>query len=146
MTCVGEGGGPYRKLAPPFSLSKKRRLPTMPRPVNARAKHKLPAELLALPTDPNGPPPVELTGERLKLWNDVRTRWALEPASENILRNACESLERAAVYGEIVRQEGGVYRDRFGGIKPHPAAMLERDFRGLAARQLAQLAARMEGN
>ena len=99
-----------------------------------------------LVADPNGPPPVELTGGRLKLWNDVRTRWALEPASENILRNACESLERAAVYGEIVRQEGGVYRDRFGGIKPHPAAMLERDFRGLAARQLAQLAARMEGN
>jgi hypothetical protein len=113
---------------------------------NARAKHLQPAVPMPLAVDPaTGPDPIALTGERLRLWNDVRARWQLEPASENILRNACESLERAAQYADQVQRDGGVFKDRFGGIKAHPAAMLERDFRGLAARQLQQLAARMEG-
>ena len=91
------------------------------------------------------PVSIVLTGERKRLWDDVRSRVDLESASESILRNACESLERAAQLSEQVDREGATFRDRFGGIKPNPAAMLERDFRGLAARQLASLASRMEG-
>jgi len=92
------------------------------------------------------PVSIVLTGERKRLWDDVRSRFDLESVSESILRNACESLERAAQLSEQVDREGGAtFRDRFGGIKPNPAAMLERDFRGLAARQLASLASRMEG-
>lgn len=91
------------------------------------------------------PVSIVLTGERKRLWDDVRSRFDLESASESILRNACESLERAAQLSEQVDREGATFRDRFGGIKPNPAAMLERDFRGLAARQLASLASRMEG-
>ena len=118
----------------------------MPRKPNARAKHCLPAEPVALVVDPaTAPEPVALTGERLRLWNDVRSRWSLEPASENILRNACESLERAAQLAEQVTRDGATFKDRFGAVRVNPAAQLERDFRGLAARQLAQLAARMEG-
>jgi hypothetical protein len=117
----------------------------MPRPVNARAKHRRPAEPVPLPVDPDGPPPVVLTGERLKMWRDVRARWHLEPASESLLRNACESLERAAQLAEVVTRDGATFTDRFGGVRVNPAAQLERDFRGLAARQLQQLAARMEG-
>lgn len=144
---VGARDRPYGGLAR-HEISHPKKPPAnrpMPRPANARVKHNLPAEPVSLPATPDGPPPIELTGERRKLWDDVRSRWHLEPASENLLRNAAESLERAAQYAELVRQEGGVFRDRFGGVKPHPAAMLERDFRGLAARQLQQLAARMEG-
>lgn len=91
------------------------------------------------------PASIVLTGERKRLWDDVRARFDLETTSESILRNACESLERAAQLSEQVDREGATFRDRFGGIKPNPAAMLERDFRGLAARQLASLASRMEG-
>ena len=91
------------------------------------------------------PVSIVLTGERKRLWDDVLSRFDLEMASESILRNACESLERAAQLSEQVDREGATFRDRFGGIKPNPAAMLERDFRGLAARQLASLASRMEG-
>lgn len=118
----------------------------MPRKPNARAAHTLPAVPHALPgAASDGPAAVVLTGERLKLWNDIRARFVLEPASENILRNACESLERAAQLAEQVTEQGATFTDRFGGIRANPAVMLERDFRGLAARQLAQLASRMEG-
>ena len=104
-------------------------------------RKKPPAET---PSPLAAPVSIVLTGERKRLWDDVRSRFDLESASESILRNACESLERAAQLSEQVDREGATFRDRFGGIKPNPAAMLERDFRGLAARQLACLAARME--
>lgn len=119
----------------------------MPRkPGSSRAKHTDPMKPLAVPgVGGAGPAPVALTGERLKLWNDVRYRFNLEPASENILRNACESLERAAQAAEIVTRDGATFTDRFGAVRAHPAVAIERDFRGLAARQLEKLAARMEG-
>ena len=101
--------------------------------------------LAETPSPLAAPVSIVLTGERKRLWDDVRSRCDLESASESILRNACESLERAAQLSEQVDREGATFRDRFGGIKPNPAAMLERDFRGLAARQLASLASRMEG-
>lgn len=118
----------------------------MPRKPNARAKHTLPPQPHTLPgAAGDGPAPVLLTGDRLRLWDDVRTRFVLEPASETILRNACESMERAAQLAEQVNRDGATFKDRFGAVRVNPAAQLERDFRGLAARQLQQLAARMEG-
>lgn len=118
----------------------------MPRKPNARAKHTLVMMPHVLPgAASDGPAAVTLTGERAKLWDDVRARFVLEPASENLLRNACESLERAAQLAEQVNRDGATFRDRFGAVRANPATMLERDFRGLAARQLAQLAGRMEG-
>lgn len=118
----------------------------MPRKPNARVKHDDPMVPIPLPgVAGDGPAPVVLTGERLKLWNDVRARFVLEPASENILRNACESLERAAQAAEQVTRDGATFRDRFGAVRAHPAVGIEKDFRGLAARQLEKLAARMEG-
>lgn len=118
----------------------------MPRKPNARAKNTLTMMPHTLPgAAADGPSPVPLTGDRQRLWDDVRLRFVLEPASENLLRNACESLERAAQLAEQVTRDGATFRDRFGAVRANPAVMLERDFRGLAARQLAQLAARMEG-
>jgi hypothetical protein len=118
----------------------------MPRKPNARAKHLDPMKPLPLPgVGGDGPAPVVLTGDRLKLWNDVRARFDLEAASENILRNACEAMERAAQAAEIVSRDGACFTDRFGAVRAHPAVAIERDFRGLAARQLEKLAARMEG-
>ncbi|MFN6191808.1 MAG: hypothetical protein ACK48S_12910 [Planctomycetia bacterium] len=119
----------------------------MPRkPGTSRAKHTLEIMPHTLPVaGGDGPQPITLTGERLRLWDDVRSRWVLESASESLLRNACEALERAAQLAETVTRDGPVFRDRFGGLKVNPAAQLERDFRGLASRTLQQLAARLEG-
>jgi len=118
----------------------------MPRkPGTSRAKHTLAPESHALPGVAAGPEPVTLTGERLKLWNDVRARFVLEPASESILRSACEAQERADQLAAQVSRDGATFRDRFGQVRVNPAATLERDFRGLAGRLLQQLAGRMEG-
>ena len=119
----------------------------MARKPNARAKHTDAPVPIALPgVGGDGPQPVVLTGQRARLWADVRARFVLEPASENLLRSACESLERAAQAAELVGRDGPVFRDRFGAIRAHPAVAIERDFRGLASRTLQQLAARLEGN
>ncbi len=118
----------------------------MPRKPNARVEAQQARRAAA---DPLGhscrPRGLQLTGDRLKLWNDVRGRWVLEPASESMLRNACEALERAAQYADQVERDSGTFVDRFGGIRVNPAANLERDFRGLASRTLHQLATRLEG-
>jgi hypothetical protein len=119
----------------------------MPRkPGTSRAKHTKPMQPLPLPgAAADGPQAVLLTGARRQLWDDVRARWVLESASEALLRNACEALERAACLAEQVSRDGATFRDRFGAVRVNPAAQLERDFRGLAARTLQQLAARLEG-
>jgi hypothetical protein len=134
------------KWHPVFSGQKTGGASMKKRAPNARAKHTAAPEPRALPgTSDAGPLPVTLTGDRLKLWNDVRARWHLESASEALLRNACESLERAAQLAEQVSRDGATFTDRFGGVRVNPASQLERDFRGLPARTLQQLAARLEG-
>ncbi len=113
---------------------------------NARARYTLPPEAHTLPgTGGDGPAPVVLTGERARLWADIRARWSLDTASEALLKNGCESLERAAQLAEQVSRDGATFTDRFGAVRVNPAAQLERDFRGLASRTLQQLAARLEG-
>lgn len=113
------------------------------KPRKSRAKHTLTP--VAIPAATSSPQAVALTGDRLTLWNDVRSRWTLNAADEALLRNAAEALERAAQYAESVTRDGGTFVDRFGAIRANPASMLERDYRGLASRTLAQLAARLGG-
>lgn len=116
------------------------------RPPNARARHTLPAVPAPLPgTTADGPQTMPLTGDRLKLFDDVRSRWNLDSASAALLRNGCEALERSAQLAEQVSAQGATFTDRFGAVRVNPAAQLERDFRGLASRTLQQLAARLEG-
>jgi hypothetical protein len=118
----------------------------MARPANARAKHKRPAEPIALPAAvADADQPVVLDGDRLALWNDLRARYQLDAASEALLKNGVEALQRAHALAQQVSEHGAVFKDRFGGLKPNPAILLERDFRGLASRTLSQLAARLEG-
>ncbi len=110
------------------------------KPRRARPKFLLPPE----PITPASPKPsLALTGERLELWNSVRSKWNLNDADMSLLRTACESLERAAQLAEQVNRDGATFKDRFGGQKVNPACQLERDFRGLAARVLQQLGQRL---
>ena len=112
---------------------------------NARAQHTLPAQPHSLPGAAAAEPaPVVLTGDRLRVWNDLRGRWSLDTASEALLKNGCEALERAAQLAAQVNEQGVTFSDRFGALRANPAVMLERDFRGLASRTLQQLAARLE--
>jgi hypothetical protein len=87
---------------------------------------------------------VALTGRALRVWHDVRAGWSLDPASLELLRCACESLQRADEAAAIVTREGQVVRDRWGQVRPHPAALLERDHRAQASRSLQVLGVSLE--
>jgi hypothetical protein len=82
---------------------------------------------------------VPLTGRAADLWREVQSTWSLDAAAIELLRCACESLTRADECAAIVNAEGTAVRDRWGQVKVHPVALLERDLRGQAARQLAAL-------
>jgi hypothetical protein len=117
----------------------------MPRKPNARARHTLPTVAIPMAAGSGtAAPAVELTGDRARLHRDISRRYALEDGSAELLSQACQALERAARLAVQVEADGPVVRDRFGGLKPHPAIVLERDFRALAVRTLSQLVARME--
>jgi hypothetical protein len=89
---------------------------------------------------------VRLSARASALFDEVLSGWQLDAASREQLRLGCESLTRADEAGEIVSKEGQVFRDRWGQIRPHPAAILERDHRQAAARILHALGVSLEGN
>jgi len=87
---------------------------------------------------------VELSGRAARVWREVQAGWSLDPASLELLRCACEALQRADEAAAVVSREGQVFRDRWGQSRPHPAALLERDHRAQAARHLATLGVSLE--
>ena len=89
-------------------------------------------------------PSVVLKGRAARLWDEVRAGWSLPPPAEQLLLCACEALSRADEMAAIVSREGAVCRDRWGQVRPHPAALLERDHRGQAARHLQALGISLE--
>lgn len=50
-----------------------------------------------------------------------------------------QSFDRWVEARDVVTLEGITVEDRFGQIKPHPAAMIERDARGAMLQGLKQL-------
>jgi uncharacterized protein with PIN domain len=74
-----------------------------------------------------------------RLWRAVLAEYDLSEAEFEVLRCACEALDRADEAGAIVSREGVVVLDRYGSPKVHPAADLEARSRALFARLVAQL-------
>jgi hypothetical protein len=88
---------------------------------------------------------VELSGRAARVWREVQAGWSLDPASLELLRCAVEALQRADECARQVNAEGSTFRDRWGQVRPHPAALLERDHRAQAARHLQVLGVSLEG-
>jgi hypothetical protein len=87
---------------------------------------------------------IELTGTALALFNEVRGRWKLDPVATQLLRLACESVQRANACAAITSREGMTLPDRLGRPKAHPMALLERDHRTSAANSLQKLGLNLE--
>lgn len=88
--------------------------------------------------------PVKLTGRAADLWQSVQARWELSEPAIELLRCACEAMQRAAEAATEVSAEGATYRDRWGQPRVHPAAKLEIDHRAQAARHLQSLGVTLE--
>ena len=75
-------------------------------------------------------PPKELSLEARRFWSKVVEEFAVnDPAGRMIIATACEAFERMRQAQEILSREGLTVTDRYGQVKPHPCASIERDSR-----------------
>ena len=88
-------------------------------------------------TTPRAPSGLQERSRRL--WRAVVDSYELSDAELEVLRCACEALDRADAAAATVKAEGITIRDRYGVPKCHPAAELETRNRGLFARLVLQL-------
>lgn len=83
--------------------------------------------------------PLQLSPEAEQLYRDIDGRWELTPAVRALLRLACEAMTKAADCESITTREGMMIGDGKGAAKPHPAALLARDYRAQAASTLQRI-------
>ena len=84
-------------------------------------------------------PPPGLSARARRLWADVLADHELAPAEMELLRSACEVLDRADAAAVVVKREGVTVLDRYGSPKAHPAADIETRSRSLFAALIRQL-------
>ncbi len=98
------------------------------------------------PTPNTQPPagPLALSPTAQALYDDVAGRWELSPPVLALLRLACEAATKAEQLEQITAAEGMTIGDAKGSAKPHPAALLARDYRAQASGALQRLLAHLE--
>lgn len=97
-------------------------------------------------TDPEIPAaPSHLEGSTA-LYKRVVAEWPLEPEELEVLRLACESLDRAASARRAIRRKGQTYESApHGAPRARPELAIARTEAALAARLLKQLDLTEEG-
>lgn len=93
--------------------------------------------LEAVPERPE--PPDHLSARAQTFWIGVAETWALGPDHLEILRRACEVLDRLDAAEALVRRDGLVVTGSKGQPIAHPAVAIERDCRTGFARLMRQL-------
>ena len=96
------------------------------------------------PAKPTAAGPLTLSPEAQSLYEKIAEDWELSPAVEALLRLACESLTKAGECEAITAREGLVIGDAKGAAKPHPMALLARDYRSQASGNLQRLLAHLD--
>jgi hypothetical protein len=100
------------------------------------------------PAPPEAAPPaasgLTLSPTAQSLFDDVRKRWDLTAPVAALLRLACEAMTKAEQLEAVTAVEGMTIGDAKGAAKPHPAALLGRDYRAQASGALQRLLAHLE--
>jgi hypothetical protein len=91
---------------------------------------------------PSGP--IALSARAKQLYDEIAGQWDLSAPVRGILRLACEALTKAEQLEAITAAEGMTIGDAKGAAKPHPAALLARDYRAQASSALQRLLAHLE--
>ena len=66
-----------------------------------------------------------------RLWRAVVAEYELSDAELEVLRSACEQLDRADEAAAILKRHPLVVVDRYGNPRAHPAIEVERKARGV---------------
>ena len=90
------------------------------------------------------PAPQNLSEESKDWWEKLLAQYALDDPGIMILANALEALDRMREAQALLREDGLVVRDRFGQSRPHPAAGIERDAKGIFLRNMKALGLDLE--
>src|SRR5690242_544455 len=84
--------------------------------------------------------PSGLSARSTAFWTDVTEMWVIEdPAARTLLELACVALDRGEQARALLDAEGLTITDRYGQMKPHPAASVEHQARLAVARLLREL-------
>ena len=85
-------------------------------------------------------PPEHLSAASQAFWRRMLNEYALDEApARELLRLACEALDRCEEARAVLAADGLVTTDRYGQSKPHPAAAVEQSSRLAVARLLREL-------
>ena len=89
---------------------------------------------------PSTSPPPHLSARSKVFWRLMVNDYALDdPPARELLMRCCDSMDRADSARTILSEEGLTVTDRYGQVKPHPAAGLELQSRTAVARLLREL-------
>jgi hypothetical protein len=89
--------------------------------------------------------PMALSATAQALYNEIAESWDLSPPVRALLRLACEAMTKAEHLETITAAEGMTIGDMKGAAKPHPAALLARDYRAQASSTLQRILSNLEG-
>ena len=83
--------------------------------------------------------PAHLSDSTRDWWRSVVREYQLEPHHMRLLQAAAECWDRLQQARELLQRDGLVIEGREGGMRPHPAAAIERDSRIAFARLIREL-------
>jgi P27 family predicted phage terminase small subunit len=73
------------------------------------------------------PAPKSLAAPERELWDKIVRSYTIDdPASQELLLQACEARGRVREARVILAREGFTYKDHKGNLKTHPCVVLER--------------------
>lgn len=85
-------------------------------------------------------PPEHLSARSSAFWRAVVADYLIEDAPGlELLRRACEAMDRADEARAVLEREGLTFTSRYGELRPHPCVAVERDARVAVARLLREL-------
>ena len=83
--------------------------------------------------------PAHLSDSTRVWWRSVVREYHVEPNHMRLLQAAAECRDRLQQARELLQRDGLVIEGREGGMRPHPAAAIERDSRIAFARLIREL-------
>lgn len=89
--------------------------------------------------------PLKLSPTAQRTFEEIAGEWELTPPVRVLLRLACEAITKAEQLEAITAVEGMTIGDAKGSAKPHPAALLARDYRAQAATTLQRILSNLGG-